>query len=236
MFENIDRFRHEHKYIEPDSNLYGIASRLDRLMKKDPHVTGKGYYSVRSLYFDDITNRYLNENIDGVDERQKWRIRVYDQNSDYICLERKIRKGDLVTKQSCVIDEHTLNDILAKKTDVSDNNPSLLNVFVVEMRTQALAPVVIVEYDRIPYVSAAGNTRITIDKNISSSPEFDALLADRRLKARPLMESRNHLIEVKYDAYLPDHIAHTIEHGRMRRETFSKYYLARKFPYKWRLI
>ena len=236
MFENIDRFRHELKYVEPEHNLKGMESRLDSLMKKDTHVTEKGYYSIRSLYFDNIENRYLNENIDGVDERQKWRIRVYDQNSDYICLERKIRKSDLIAKQSCVINENTLNAILTNRADVSDNNPALLNMFIVEMMTHALRPVVIVEYDRVPYVSTAGNTRVTIDRNIRSSSELDAFLSDKPLNSRPVLAGRTNLIEVKYDTFLPDHIAHAIEHGRMRRETFSKYYLARKFPYNGRPI
>ena len=39
------------------------------------------------------------------------------------------------------------------------------------------------------------------------------------------------LLEVKFDAFLPDHIGHAIETGRMRRETFSKYYLTRKFTF-----
>ena len=104
MFEDIKKFRHEHKYIEPEINLVGMQQRLGALMKKDPHVSEKGYYSIRSLYFDDYRDRFLNENIDGVDERSKWRIRIYDRSSDRISLERKIRKSDLISKQSCVID------------------------------------------------------------------------------------------------------------------------------------
>ncbi|MBO4890903.1 MAG: polyphosphate polymerase domain-containing protein [Lachnospiraceae bacterium] len=231
MFEDIKKFRHEHKYIEPEINLVGMQQRLGALMKKDPHVSEKGYYSIRSLYFDDYRDRFLNENIDGVDERSKWRIRIYDRSADRISLERKIRKSDLISKQSCVIDICTYEKLLDKTAKIDEDNPPLLNLFIKEIRTSGLHPAVIVEYERTPFVHSSGNTRVTIDRNIRSSSETDAFLEDRQLNARPVLPKGYNLIEVKYDAFLPDQIAHATEHGRMRRETFSKYYLARKFPY-----
>ena len=231
MFEELKKFRHEHKYIEPEINLKGMESRIRVLMKHDRHVGEKGYYSIRSLYFDDYSDRYLNENIDGTDERSKWRIRIYDRSDNFISLEQKIRKSDLISKRSCAIDRDIYESIMNKSATISDSNPPLLNLFITEMKTHALHPAVIVEYDRTPFAAAEGNTRVTFDRNIRSSPEIDALLSDRELSSRPVLASGHNLIEVKYDAFLPDQIAHTIEHGRMRRETFSKYVLARKFPY-----
>ncbi len=231
MFEDITRFRHEHKYIEPEINLIGMQQRLSALMKKDPYVSDKGCYSIRSLYFDDYRDRFLNENIDGVDERSKWRIRIYDRSTEHISLERKIRKSDLISKQSCTIDICTYEKLINKTAMIDENNPPLLNLFIKEIRGSGLHPVVIVEYERTPFVHSSGNTRVTIDRNIRSSSEISAFLEDRRLNARPVLSSGQNLIEVKYDAFLPDQIAHAIEHGRMRRETFSKYYLARKFTF-----
>lgn len=60
---------------------------------------------------------------------------------------------------------------------------------------------------------------------------MDAFLTGGALNARPVLPPGQDLLEVKYDDLLPGYIADAIEHGRMRRETFSKYYLARKFPY-----
>ena len=231
MFEEIDRYRHEHKYIEPKINLIGIGSRLDAMLKKDCHVGDKGFYSIRSLYFDDYSDRFLNENISGVDERTKWRIRIYDQNNGFISLERKIRKSDLIAKQSCAIDMVTFDGIMAAAIGISPENPPLLNLFIKEMKTRSLHPSIIVEYERTPYVCSEGNTRVTIDRDIRSSSELTAFLEDRPLVSRPILLSGQNLLEVKYDMYLPDQVAHAIEHGRMRRETFSKYYLARRFCY-----
>ncbi len=231
MFEDIDRFRYEHKYVEPEINLIGMEARLAALLKKDDHVGDRGFYSIRSLYFDDYSDRFLYENISGVDERTKWRIRIYDQNDRFISLERKIRKSDMVAKQSCPINKMTFEEIMAGTIGIEPGNPQLLNLFVREIKTRALHPAVIVEYERTPFVCAEGNTRVTIDRNIRSSSELGAFLENRSLISRPVLLSGQNLLEVKYDMFLPDQIAHAVEHGRMRRETFSKYYLARRFSY-----
>jgi SPX domain protein involved in polyphosphate accumulation len=200
-------------------------------MKKDSHVGDKGFYSIRSLYFDDYFDSFLDENICGVDEREKWRIRIYDKKSDFISLERKMRKSDMISKDSCALDADMFDLLMQGNLSVKDSNAPLLNVFIISQKTKGLHPVVIVEYERTPFTAQEGNTRITFDRNIRSSFELDALLADRELADRPVLERGQNLLEVKFDAFLPDHIAHAIETGHMHRETFSKYYLARKFSF-----
>ena len=231
MLYDYKGFRHEYKYILTDAGLTAVQKRLQVLMKTDPHLSGRSYYNVRSIYFDDYDDSFLNDNINGVDRRIKWRIRIYDRNREYISLECKMRKSDLISKKACTIDVETFNRIIDKKAEISQQNAELLNVFIKETRTRILLPRVIVEYERTPFVCNAGNTRITIDRKIRSSSETDAFLADRELFARPVLPEGYDLMEVKFDGFLPDHIAHSIEDGNMRRETFSKYYLARKFGF-----
>lgn len=231
MFDENRHYRHEYKYVEPELKLKAAELRISSFMGKDPHAGDKGFYSIRSLYFDDYFDSFLMENIDGVDEREKWRIRIYDRDTGFISLERKSRKSDLISKDSCRIDEAVFKSIIDGSINVEDKNPPLLNVFIAASKTRALHPTVIVEYERTPFTAAQGNTRVTFDRNIRSSSELDALLADRELMSRPVLETGQNLLEVKFDAFLPDHIGHAIETGRMRRETFSKYYLTRKFTF-----
>ena len=231
MFEELSSFRHEYKYVEPEINLVSLQSRLRSFMEYDENVTEKGYYNIRSLYFDDYHDSNLFEKIDGVDERTKWRIRIYDRNSSKICLERKTRKTDLISKDLCLIDIEDYHAIMTGRIKTNPDNSRLLNVFVKEMSIHMLRPAVIVEYDRTPFICRNGNTRVTIDRNIRSSSEVDALLADRSLLSRRIMTSGFNLLEVKFDEFLPNYIAHAIEHGHMRSEAFSKYYLARRFSY-----
>ena len=231
MFEELTRFRHEYKYIEPEVNLIALQSRLHSLLKLDHNVSEKGFYSIRSLYFDDYHDSNLYEKIDGVDERTKWRIRIYDRDDNKICLERKARKANLISKDICLLGKDDYEKIVTGRLKIGRDKPPLLNVFAKEMAVHVLRPAVIVEYDRTPFVCSDGNTRVTIDRNIRSSSEISAFLEDRRLASRPVLAPGQNLLEVKFDSFLPGYIAHAIEHGRMRNEAFSKYYLARKFTY-----
>lgn len=231
MFDEKRHYRHEFKYVQPESRLLPAELRLSSFMSKDKHAGEKGFYSIRSLYFDDYSDSFLEDNIRGTDDREKWRIRIYDRNSGFISLERKMRKADLISKDSCSISEECFRSLLSGKASISGNNHPLLNVFILNVKTKGLHPVIIVEYERTPFIAKEGNTRVTFDRNIRSSSELDALLADRELMSRPVMEKGQNLLEVKFDAFLPDHIGHAIETGHMRRETFSKYYLTRKYAF-----
>ena len=231
MFDEDRHFRHEFKYVEPEVRLIAAEKPLAAFMKKDAHVGERGFYNIRSLYFDDYDDAFLNDNLSGVDLREKWRIRAYDRSSSFISLERKSRKSDMISKDSCAITPEQFDLILKREIEISDSNPPLLNVFITAMKTRLLHPAVIVEYDRTPFAAKEGNTRVTFDRNIRSSAELDALLADRPLVSRPVLLKGQNLLEVKHDAFLPNHIAHALETGRMKRETFSKYFLARRFSY-----
>ena len=109
-----------------------------------------------------------------------------------------------------------------------DEKDVLLNKFLILQKTQFMRPAVIVEYDRIPYVSATGNVRITLDKNIRSSNAFDRFF-DPSLPSRPLMDHAQHILEVKYDELLPDYIKELLQLDSLQQTTFSKYYLCRKY-------
>ena len=43
----------------------------------------------------------------------------------------------------------------------------------------------------------------------------------------PILPTGMHVLEVKYDEFLPDMIARQIEIGKLRQTAFSKYYLGR---------
>ena len=79
------------------------VGRLSSFMKKDSHAGDKGFYSIRSLYFDDHFDSFLDENISGVDEREKWRIRIYDRSSSFISLERKIIHCSSIIKSTLML-------------------------------------------------------------------------------------------------------------------------------------
>ena len=97
-----------------------------------------------------------------------------------------------------------------------------------ERITLELKPKVIVEYDRIPYVERLGNVRVTLDQNISSSGDLDGFFREH-IRKRPILPAGQHILEVKYDEFLPDAIRCNLQLQNLRQTSFSKYYLCRKY-------
>ena len=78
------KYRSEIKHVITAADRAAICANLRVVAKLDPHVGSRGYYKIRSLYFDSLSDRALREKLDGVNEREKFRIRYYDDNTDFI--------------------------------------------------------------------------------------------------------------------------------------------------------
>ena len=76
-------YRHEWKHELNYLDLLSIRARLRAVMEPDPHTIDGKYY-IRSLYFDNPNDKALREKLDGVNLREKFRIRYY--NGDTICM------------------------------------------------------------------------------------------------------------------------------------------------------
>ena len=223
------KFRHEHKYVISAAQVPLLRSRIANLMEPDPHVGDDGIYHIRSLYFDDYSNRCYYENENGTDPREKFRIRIYNHSSDRIVLECKRKENGKTQKTSCPLTLDQADQLIrGKPLPQIDNLPTLLKKFILEMRTKGLHPVVIVEYERIPYICKNGNVRVTFDMQISSSSNVTEFFSER-LPRRPIMPIGQHLMEVKYDEYLPDFIYRSLSLGKLQQTAYSKYYLCRKY-------
>lgn len=97
------------------------------------------------------------------------------------------------------------------------------------MKTQQLRPRVLVSYVREPYVYAAGNVRVTFDSNIRTSLLQREFL-NGALPAIIATDAPGDIIlEVKYDAFLPDVIACLLQTENIRQQAFSKYGACRRF-------
>lgn len=227
LIEN--RYRHEFKYLCSYGQLRMIQVRLSGLIPLDPHVGESGIYNIRSLYFDDYYDSYLRENEAGTDPREKFRIRIYNHSSERISLELKKKVRGKTQKLSCPLTEGQCRKLMAGEIpDIPGDAPPVLQKLVLLMRTRLLRPKVIVEYDRVPYVYPYGNVRVTLDENIRASGRADLFLEDQ-IPLRPILQSGQHILEVKYDEYLPDYIYRAIQTEDLQQTAFSKYYLCRKY-------
>lgn len=230
--ESIDKFRHEYKYICTNTQIAMLQNRIKNLLHLDSHVSQNSYgnsYNIRSLYFDDMYNHCYHENEDGTDPREKFRIRIYNHNAGKISLENKKKVRGMTQKISCSITEEQCRILMSGKSLPDHNSyPELLQKLLLQMRTRLLKPVVIVDYDRIPYIYKNGNVRVTFDKNIMSSNDLEGFL-DENIAGRPIMPTNQHVLEVKWDEYLPDFIYSSLQIDSLKQTNFSKYYLCRRY-------
>jgi len=220
-----DKYRHELKYICSDLELRIIEQKLKAVMKPDPHADKNGEYLIRSVYFDDYQRSRFFENEDGVDPREKFRIRAYNLSDARISLEKKIKSRDMTGKRNCLIDRETCMRMLAGES-ISDRlgQHPLLDEWIVQRETAGLRPVMLGEYVRKPYIYPAGNVRITFDRYISASYRVRDIF-EARTSRIAVLPTGYHVLEVKFDDFLPDVIYQLIDNGHMRQTTFSKFYL-----------
>ena len=226
------KYRHELKYLVTAAQIAILKSRISGLIPLDSHVGESERYNISSLYFDDYYNRCFYENESGTDPREKFRIRIYNHSCERISLELKKKERGKTFKQSALLPLDTVQSIIkGEPLSNIESQPTLLRKFSLEAEQHLLHPVVIVEYDRYPYIYKNGNVRITFDTNVSSSSSINSFLTGNYPK-RPIMPTGLQLMEVKYDEYLPDFIYRALQLENLQQTAYSKYYLCRKYSMK----
>lgn len=222
-------FRNELKYLVTAPQIALLKGRIDHLIQLDSHVGEKGMYNIRSLYFDDYYDSCMMENEIGTDPREKFRIRIYNHSAQRITLELKKKEHMMTQKHSCPLTRAQCELLMQGiPLPLSSDYPPVLQKLLLLMRTRRMQPKVIVEYDRVPYVERIGNVRVTLDQNISSSGDLYRFL-DEEIAKRPILPAGQHVLEVKYDEFLPDYIKRNLQLHGLRQSAFSKYYLCRKY-------
>ena len=117
------------------------------------------------------------EKIDGVNRREKFRIRLYNGNTDFIRLEVKRKIAGLTNKESCVIDKDRVQAILDGDTAwMPLNENALIRNLYDKMKYEGLKPKTIVEYTRDAFLYEAGNVRVTLDYDIRTGMQCDDFL------------------------------------------------------------
>lgn len=224
----MERYRHELKYFIREQEIPLIESRLKAVMRPDPNAVG-GSYNISSLYFDDPDDTCLYDVAAGVDRRRKFRIRIYGHDADRIVLESKAKRNDMTLKKSSLLSKKEATELISGRylRDVASQD-EVKKQLTALMMAQAYRPRTIVEYERVPYVCPYGNVRVTIDMNVRSSMATGGFL-DREGGFRPVLPAGVHILEVKYDEYLPSIIYDCLNVFGLQRSSVSKYVLCRRY-------
>ena len=190
-------------------------------MERDPHVVD-GKYHIRSLYFDNPDDKALREKIDGVNIREKFRIRLYNRDTSLIKLEKKSKRNGLGTKYSASLTEEEAQKIVDGDLDwMMASDQALVQELYCKMRYQRLEPKTIVDYTREPFIFRPGNVRVTLDYDIRTGQERTDFL-DPEVVTIPAGDAPI-LVEVKWDEFLPTIIRDAVTLPNRRVGSFSKY-------------
>lgn len=217
--------RHEIKHQISFFDLMELKARLPTIAKRDENAGENNSYRVKSLYFDNYADKALKEKVDGVDGREKFRLRLYNNNTDFIRLEKKAKDGGLCFKENEVITKAECERLLAGEISVlKENGKPLCMELYTKMQTQVLRPKNTVDYEREAFVFSAGNVRITLDYDIRATSNTAQFLDSERVM---LPITGYSILEVKYDCFLPELIRGMVALKSRRQQAFSKYAAAR---------
>ncbi|MBQ9662062.1 MAG: polyphosphate polymerase domain-containing protein [Oscillospiraceae bacterium] len=215
------QYRHEWKHEINMADLLCIRQRLRAVAEPDPHAEN-GKYLIRSLYFDNSRDKALREKIDGVNLREKFRIRYYNGDPSVIHLEKKSKRSGLGTKYSAGLTPEEAQAIVNGDLDwMLRSERPLVQELYCKMRYQGLRPKTIVDYTREPFVYRPGNVRVTFDYDIRTGLSCTDFLNPDCVTV-PAGDAAI-ILEVKWDEFLPNIIRDAVWVPGRRETAFSKY-------------
>lgn len=219
-------YRKENKYIIPLEQAISLRNKLDWIMERDQHGND-GRYLVRSQYYDSITNQDLLDNLSGMWEKRKIRLRTYSEQSDYVKLEYKCKSGSDGVKHSLQISKEEAAKMENREFDflLSYSEELALRLYL-KMTQYIYSPRAIVQYERLAYTYPVSDTRITFDSHTSTSTTPYGF-QDNKLSLIPIQSQDRVIVEVKYNDFLPTPIKNCLIELDTSLISNSKYSQAR---------
>lgn len=214
--------RYEYKFYINAHQKSLMANKLRNVCQHDPFSDADGEYLISSLYFDDWNQTAFFDKVNGIRDRKKFRIRVYNYQPDVIKLERKSKRGNITKKTHLLISREEYQQLV--RGDVSFLNQKddrVAKDFYYSYRMKNLAPRVVVEYRREAYIYEYGDVRICFDTQLKAGAfQHDLFSNGQRIPVNPPHQI---ILEVKYTGYLPDVIRNLIQLNNLQWQSISKY-------------
>lgn len=219
------RLRHEEKHQVNLREALVLSQRLEKLFPRDPHAGPEGSYQVVSLYYDDPYDTALRQKLDGVNRREKFRLRYYGKEPAFFKLEKKYKVKGLCGKGSCRLSREEGERLLRGDfAFLLEKEESLAREFYAKLR-RGLAPKTVVRYTREAFLYAPGNVRVTLDGDIRAGAPERFLIPQKLLPALGGLA----VVEVKYDAFLPEIVKLAVQVPNRQGTACSKYALCRRY-------
>ncbi len=189
-------------------------------------------YTIDSLYLDTRDFQLYQANNLELPERFKARIRSYPAApGSKVFLEIKGRNGDIILKTRGPVSRDAWRELVERPpTKVSD--PAVERFLALKMR-HCLEPVVIVRYEREPWVSTLDRyARVTFDTGIRHQPMEQWCLDTDERRWRPndaAPPARFNgpksptILELKFGRAVPSWLSRVVQRFDLPRRAFSKY-------------
>ncbi|HMM31710.1 MAG TPA: polyphosphate polymerase domain-containing protein [Clostridia bacterium] len=223
-------YRHELKYYLNLGDYEMLRTRLRLTMEQDRYARrNEGEYFIRSLYFDDADDSAFREKLAGDNDRDKYRLRIYNMKDDVVKLERKHKEAGYILKESLDLSRAEAESLLKGDYGVLLNReePFARRMYRT-FSTSLFKPRVIVDYMREAYVFPVEDVRITFDKNVRTG--FRSVdLFNPSIITSPAVSGYDMVLEVKFNRYLPTYVRALLQTEAHARSAISKYCLCRKY-------
>ena len=213
--------RNELKFYVNSAHSSLLFSRLSASMNMDRHTGAMGKYRIRSLYFEDPALSCYFDKLNGLENREKYRIRFYNSDLSYVRLEKKEKRGKMCLKTFEGISAEFAETLLSP--DPEPWGGELVDCFCRKIRYESFRPLFFVDYERSAFLHPAGNVRITLDRNITASSFVSSLTDD--CCPIPVLEPGTSVLEVKFDEYFPPYLSALLEDIPKLSASVSKFCL-----------
>lgn len=223
-------YRHEEKFLLRYPQYVELKQLLTPLMHRDLNAGADGSYTVRSLYFDRADNRDYHEKVNGVDRRQKLRMRIYGETPDKVKLEIKKRREDGIYKETVTISRAEAERLLhglpeceflrEHQTEAAKHAYGLL-------RSEGYRPVVVIDYDREAFTLPFYKIRVTFDRRVRAARRIEEFMIPQ-CGMIPVLPADEIILEVKYNHMLPDFLRRALSSVPAQSMAVSKYQLSRE--------
>jgi hypothetical protein len=206
-------YRYEKKYFLSAETAAVLKRRIAAALPPDSH--SGGIYRVNNVYFDDFNLSFYNQKENGAYNRDKYRLRFYNNNLSFIRLERKHKDGELSYKESAQVSAALFKALVNGEADFAQKFPEVLSDskhavfwsnFINLYRLRRLKPTAQFSYIREAYFHKTANVRITFDSCIGgNSKDISGVL------------------EVKYTHFIPRFISGLLNGANLTHTEMSKY-------------
>ena len=205
----LSEFRYEMKYEIDADHAHAIAA----VVKTHPTGFKKAYPDrwINNIYFDTPDFVTCQDNLSGISNRKKFRVRWYGSENEIVKpkLEIKIKDNNLGQKRTLPIGSDLVEDIykFIKKQPYTP---------------EALIPVIKNRYKRTYFINAEGNFRLTVDRAISNGR---ISFIGQPLSAY-MISSPKVIVEIKFDKQHLKHHKEITRYLPFRQTKHSKYLTA----------